>query len=305
MQIAKFVPNAVSRKVGRAILQTRLNSPTILFVGGVVGVVATTILASHATLKVEAVLEDSKAKLAEIKEVCEDETTSYDEESYAHDRVYIYARTAVSITKLYTPAFVVGVASIACLTQSHHLLTKRNAALTAAYAALEKGFAEYRSRVVEQFGSEQDLKFRHGSREVEILEETAHGPVVVRETRVGPDQPSVYARFFDESCGERWSTNPEYNRIFLNARQNYFNNMLQARGHLFLNEVYDALGLPRTSAGSVVGWIYGEGDSFVDLGIFDGSNERMRAFVNGHEGAVLIDPNVDGIIWEKIGSGRW
>ena len=304
MQLAKFIPNAVSRKVGRAILQSRKSSPTLLFAAGVVGVVATTVIASRATLKVEGILEESRSKLAEAKELSESDNPKYSEEDYAQDRVYIYARTAVSIAKLYTPAFVVGVVAIACLTQSHNLLTKRNAALTAAYAALERGFLEYRGRVVEQFGSEQDLKFRHGSREVEILEQTENGPVVTRENRVAPGQPSVYARFFDDSCGEKWSRNPEYNRIFLNARQNYLNDMLRARGHVFLNEVYDALGLPRTSAGSIVGWVYGEGDSFIDFGIFDGGSERMRAFVNGNEYSVLIDPNVDGVIWDKIGTGR-
>ena len=53
--------------------------------------------------------------------------------------------------------------SIAALTRSHNILTKRNAALTAAYGALEKGFSEYRARVVEKYGEEEDRDFRYGT----------------------------------------------------------------------------------------------------------------------------------------------
>ena len=66
------------------------------------------------------------------------------------------------------------------------------------------------------------------------------------------------------------------------------------------------LGAKRTQAGNEVGWIYDPngvecGDNYIDLGIFDQVgveryDERKRAFVNGHERSILIDPNVDGPI---------
>ena len=78
--------------------------------------------------------------------------------------------------------------------------------------------------------------------------------------------------------------------------------MLHARGHVFLNEVYDALGIPRSKEGSVVGWVLnGEGDGYVDFGIFsDPDNQSLRDFVNGREGSILLDFNVDGVIWDRI-----
>lgn len=44
--------------------------------------------------------------------------------------------------------------------------------------------------------------------------------------------------------------------MFLRRQQDYANEMLKARGHLFLNEVYDLLDIPRSKAGQVVGWVY-------------------------------------------------
>ena len=92
--------------------------------------------------------------------------------------------------------------------------------------------------------------------------------------------------------------------MFLFKQQNYANDTLKARGYLFLNEVYDMLGIPRTKAGQVVGWIYDEkhpiGDNFVDFGIVDVNNERSRAFMNGYERSIILDFNVDGNILDLI-----
>jgi hypothetical protein len=194
----------------------------------------------------------------------------------------------------------VGGASIAALTRSHNILNERNAALTAAYAALDKGFKEYRHRVVEKYGEDQDLEFRHGSREVEIIDEETGKKKTV--TRVGYDEPSIYARFFDP-LSTSWSKEPEYNLLFLKCQQSYANDLLLARGHVFLNEVYDLLGIPRSKAGSIVGWIVTAGtitDNHIDFGIYKGGDHTIRDFVNGRENSILLDFNVDGVIYEKI-----
>ena len=60
------------------------------------------------------------------------------------------------------------------------------------------------------------------------------------------------------------------------------------------------LGLPRTQAGQLVGWVKGQGDDFVDFGIFDGDDMKHRDFVNGYERSILLDFNVDGIVYNLI-----
>jgi hypothetical protein len=100
-----------------------------------------------------------------------------------------------------------------------------------------------------------------------------------------------------------WNPEPEYNLIFLQCQQNWANDQLRTRGHVFLNEVYDMLGLERSKAGAVVGWVFtkdGSTDNFIDFGVFNGETQISRDFVNGHEGAILLDFNVDGVIYDKI-----
>jgi hypothetical protein len=192
-----------------------------------------------------------------------------------------------------------GGASIAALTRSHNILNERNAALTAAYTALDRGFKEYRQRVVEKYGEDQDREFRHGSKEVSIIDEQGKKQTV---TRVGDDEPSIYARFFDP-LSTSWSKEPEYNLLFLKCQQSYANDLLLARGHVFLNEVYDMIGVPRSKAGSIVGWIIASNnisDNHIDFGIFDGNDHKVRDFVNGREGSILLDFNVDGVIYNLI-----
>jgi hypothetical protein len=60
------------------------------------------------------------------------------------------------------------------------------------------------------------------------------------------------------------------------------------------------LGFDHTSAGQVVGWKVNHGDSFVDFGLFDGDNLATRNFVNGHEKSILLDFNVDGVVYNLI-----
>jgi hypothetical protein len=292
----RFVPNAVTVRAGSAVLATRTNSPALLFAGGIIGVAGTVVLACRATLKVEEVLEDTQKKLMDVKTV---QHEKYSEGDRRQDLAIVYVRGAVKLGQLYGPAVVLGGLSVAALTGSHNILTRRNAAVTAAYAALEKGFKQYRERVIEEFGEDKDREFRHGSETRQVVEDTKQGPKVKTITTVGGDAPSIYARFFDQMC-DPWDPVPEYNLIFIQCQQQWANDRLRAKGHVFLNEVYDALGIPRTKAGQVVGWsIKKGGDQFVDFGVFTG-DQQARDFVNGRDGAILLDFNVDGIILEKI-----
>lgn len=111
---------------------------------------------------------------------------------------------------------------------------------------------------------------------------------------------SPYARWFNETC-LGWNRIPENNLLYLHCQQNYANELLRSRGYLFLNEVYDILGIPRTKAGQVIGWIFDTdnpvGDNYVDFGLLDTRHEN---FINGYEKSVLLDFNVDGMILDRI-----
>lgn len=286
------------------------HSPEILLGIGVAGVVAGTISACKASTKLESVLSESKAKIQAIKEVGADAEYAdvYSPEDVKKDLTITYIQMGVKIIKLYTPAVALGAFSLSCIFASNNIMRKRNIAISAAYATVDKSFKEYRNRVSERFGDAIEKEIRYNIKAEEITKTTVdeNGNEVTTTEVVKTMDPTLYsdyARFFDESCAA-WQRDPEYNLMFLKSQQQYANDLLKAKGRLFLNDVYDMLGFEKTKAGQVVGWYYDTveptGDNFVDFGIYDMDKERVRAFVNGQEANILLDFNVDGNVWELM-----
>lgn len=297
----RIIPKAASNKFGRQILQLQKASPQVMFGAGIVGVVGAGVLACRATLKVSDTL-DKHEELRQKAMALAEGDAEYASESYKKDMTVIKVKTILDLTKLYAPAVGLGAISVALLTGSHVTLNRRNASLSAAYAAVDKAFDQYRDRVRAELGENADRNFRYGVETVEEKIETDDGKKkTIKHERVADGQPSMYARFFDETC-PNWQRNPDYNKAFLLAQQAYANNMLKARGHVLLNDVYDALGFDRTKAGAIVGWVLdGKGDGFVDFGVFDNiANPHVKDFVNGREYSLLLDFNVDGVVYDKI-----
>lgn len=284
------------------------HSPEILAGVGVVGVVGSLVMACKATTKLSDILDESKEQLDKIKEVAADPAyeEKYSQDDAKKDTTITYVQTAMKVTKLYAPSVILCASSLGCLLASNNILKKRNAALSAAYMTVDKSFKEYRKRVADRFGEEVEKEIRYNIKAEEITKVDENGNEVTETVKImdGTDDPnsySDYARFFDESCAA-WQNDAEYNLTFLKAQQQYANDLLKARGRLFLNEVYRMLGIDETKAGQVVGWVYNPdnptGDNFVDFGIYNMQRERVRAFVNGYEPNILLDFNVDGVIWD-------
>ena len=315
------IMNNITRTLNKAAFKFKKHSPEILVVAGVVGVIGSTVIACKATTKINDILDDTKDQLDKIHEAGErlenGETLRFkDGEEYTveqnkKDLTIVYAQTALKFAKLYAPSVIIGGLSITAILTGHNITRKRNIALAAAYTAVDKSFKEYRGRVVERFGEALDKELKYGikSKEVDEVVTNEDGTEsVVKKTvdvvdATNPMNVSEYARFFDDGCAG-WTKDPEYNLMFLRDQQRYANDLLKSKGHLFLNEVYDLLGIPRTKAGQIVGWIYDEkhpnGDNFVDFGIYDTNKTANRDFVNGYERTILLDFNVDGNIWDQM-----
>ena len=297
--------NNVSRSINRMRFKLKKHSPEILAVTGTIGVVTSAVMACKATTKLGTILEKTKTDMEVIHTAMEHpeylEPEKYTEDDGKNDIRILYAKTGLNIIKLYAPSVILGGLSITAMLTSNNILRKRNIALAAA-------FKEYRSRVVERFGEEMDRELRYNlkSKEIEetVVDEKGKEKTVKKTVNVvDPSTYSVYARFYDDGCNG-WTKNPEDNLYFLKCQENYANDLLKTRGHLFLNEVYDMLGIPRTQAGQIVGWVYDEknpvGDNFVDFGILDLYDEKKREFVNGYERTILLDFNVDGEIFKIL-----
>ena len=305
MKINNLV-NGATRTFNRAGLKLKKHSPEIMVTAGVIGVVASAVMACKATTKASSIVDEMKEEMDKIREAVDmvDEET-YSKEDLKRDTSIVYLQTGVKFAKLYGASIALGTLSITSILVGHNILRKRNLALAAAYTAIDTSFKAYRGRVVERFGKELDKELRYNIKAKEVEEtvidkKTGEEKVVKKTIDVAdPNEYSDYARFFDDGCNG-WSKDPEFNLMFLKQQQSYANDLLKSRGHLFLNEVYDLLGIQRTKAGNIVGWIYDEknpvGDNFVDFGIYDINRPKNRDFVNGYERTIILDFNVDGDI---------
>lgn len=304
------ITNSLTRTLNKVNFKIKKYSPEILVVAGVVGTVTSAVMACKATLKLNDVLDESRDTIEKIHAVSEDPTKKdqYSEEDAKKDLTITYVQTGVKVAKLYAPSIILGTLSLTAVFASNNILRKRNVALAAAYTAIDKSFKEYRGRVVERFGKELDRELRYNIKAKEIEEKVIDKDgkeKVVKNTVNTVNHPmySDYAKIFDETC-IGWSRNAEYNLVFLKQQQAHANKLLQERGILFLNEVYDMIGFPHTKAGQVVGWVYDEknpvGDNYVDFGIYDVYNQKAREFVNGYEQSIILDFNVDGNVWDLM-----
>lgn len=298
------VKNKVTSKVGRQILQTKKHSPVVMFGVGVAGFIAFGVLTARATLKLDDVLreaEETEAKFQEALRLSAEGKTKqeYTDEDEQKDRKLVKLQLAIKIAGLYAPAVGVGLLTIGAFTGSHIVLSRRNAGLSAAYAAIHQGFREYRSRVIADVGEDKDREYFFDLVDKEIAVETDEGPVVKTVKRVRKGTKSPYAACFDES-NPNWRPGFMENPTFISVQQTYANDRLHAVGHLMLNDVYRSLGLQETTAGAVVGWVRGNGDNRVNFGVFRGDTFMGDLFAMGEENSVWLDFNVDGEVYKLI-----
>jgi Family of unknown function (DUF6353) len=289
----------VTRKMSRTLLQTKKQSPHIWFGAGLVGVIVSAVLACRATTQLESVLDDAindQQNLDTIKKEIEEGTSAYPVQQYRKDMIYVHSKVAFRITKLYGPSVGLGALSIVALAGSHIQLTRRNTALMAAYAAVQKAYVDYRNRVRAEYGEEKELDIYRGVKKEIVSDEDGSKVVKV----VDPNGRSPYARCFDIGATRCWQGDAELNMMFIKCQQKWANDKLQAYGHVFLNEVYDRLGFDDSTPGAVVGWLKnGDGDGVIDFGMFDAVN-RNPEFISGNDPVTWLDFNVDGVIYDLI-----
>ena len=289
----------------------------ILLVGGLVAGAGTVVAASRATLKSQKVIDIHKRNVKNIKETCDLLPQWKDSDDHKRAVVATYANTGIQMAKMYAPAVVLGATSVACIIGEHCIMEKKVnnlektvASLSAAYIAIDNAFKAYRKRVVDKYGKEEDYKLRYGIKEEVVESKDEKGKKKKEKKEYLGDLPiSDYAKFFDATSTEfkfqdpmKYKPDWDANITFLKLQESFANTRLEREGYLFLNDVYDMLGIPKTKAGQVVGWIYDPEDKSIDnrisFGIFEPRNHRT---INGYEEeCILLDFNVDGVIIDKV-----
>ena len=300
----------VSRTLNKACFKVKKHSPEILVGVGIVGTVATVVMACKATLKVHDVIDEAKDTIDTIHECVEQEKQTstgevYTQELANQDLTVTYIQTAWKLTKLYAPSVILGVASVGCLVGSTVILRKRNVALAAAFTAVDNSFKQYRGRLIERFGEGLDRELRYNIKAAEVEEVVGvdeEGNEVIEKKvveAVDPTGLSIYSVIFDD--GNRgWCKNAELNKVFLVSQQEQANYILRTKGWISLNQVYEMVGAEPTAMGQYAGWVYSDdpdtGDNHVSFGLDNIENENVRNFMNLRERVVLLDFNCIGNI---------
>jgi len=291
----KYVPKSVTRAVGRTVLKTQKNSPTLLFVGGIVGVVGATVLACKATLQVEEVLTEHEKQKMDIGRSMNRPGVSIATQEVDIQQRQLMLSTAGKLAKLYAPPVIVMSISIMCLTKSHRILSDRNAQLTAAYVGLQKFLESYRGRVREALGEEREKDVYYASTPVALVEDTPEGPKKVMGSR--PIGGSPYSCVFDETKEGLFQDSYEFNLHYIRLRERNLTDKLRSQGYLFLNDVYSVFDVAHTATGQICGWYIGHPDS-------DDFVEIKPTPLHDGRGSILLDFNVAGNVYEMLGDGN-
>lgn len=297
---------------------------TGLLVAGVLAGTGATVLACRATIKAVDIIEEHNEINEMIKEA-KNYPEQYSEEDEKQDKVKNYLNTGKKIALAYAPAAALGATSIFCLVAQHKLLLNKVttleetvASLSAAYAAIDTAFRNYRKRVVDKYGEEEDRYFRYGEHKetVDVTTVDEKGKTKKKKetvTVVDDISDTGYAKFITYGNKLMCYKDAQHHEVDwdrtlrqIKCQESLAQQKLECDGYLFLNDVYDMLDLPKTKAGQVVGWIFDPEDhsidSHVDLNIFRPVNYQT---INGYESdGIWIDPNVDGVIIDKV-QGLW
>lgn len=301
----------LSVKTARARLLLNKHSPEILLVGGITSIVAGTVLACKATLKTPAILEEARIMMSSVDVLAIRDETDPGEVKKA--KLLVSVEAGIGMARIYAPSAVLMCVGIGMLVGSNRILSRRNVALLGAYKAVDEAFKRYRGRVREELGDDVDNYLRYKKRReggMQVLDEKKKNIKFDEIDNIdlpgeladgeGMGVPSPYAIFFDDTSPQWRGSGNSYNEFFLKAQQNFANDRLALIGHVFLNEVYDMLGVDRTKEGAIVGWVRDHGDNFVNFDIYNPYNAVNGTFETEKQESFLLDFNVDGVIYDII-----
>jgi len=294
--------NMVTSAFGRGMLIVKKFGPEILLGLGIASGVGAAVLACKATLIIDEVKNSNFAMLETVKDGRKEfNLDDYTEEAYRHDIVVVKVQSAMNYVRLYMPSIALGLTSVGLILASHGMLSKRYAGAVAAYNLVNESYKRYRERVIEDAGVEKDSSYLNGVRNEVVTEKSLdkQGNVTETEKTVTTSDSGDPTKVIFCAISPQFRTSWDHNLFFLKSQETYANHLLHSRGHVFLNEIYDSLGLPRTRDGAILGWVEGKGDNTIDFGLDDPINQKPKG-ANWMERSVYLTFNLHGIIYDLI-----
>lgn len=288
----------------KTLFNAKKYSPELMAGGAIVLGIGTVVATWFAARKHDEVMAEPKKMIETAKSMELSET--YTKKDRQHDIFLGYVKGAAAIVKLYGPAALMGSASIACGIGSYKVLAARNAGLVAVNGILSKELDSRENYILEKYGKEELDKMRLAGKTETVTEtttdENGEEQTVEKVVPVKDYDKNTLDRFFDEFC-LRHTTDPMHNLMFLKSTLEMMKLRLKADHVLFLNDVYEELGLPKTQAGYQYGWVYKPGETgleeLVDFGIRLGDKEWENEMISNHHDSYLLHFNCKKIIWSE------
>ena len=305
------IVNTLSSTVNKVGFWTRRHAPEILVVGGLVGGVATTVLACRATLQAAEDIGEAQAEIEAIEETKKTKDT-YTEEEYKKDKRRVYSRLGFQMVKRYAIPAATGLASMAAIGAGTGILNKRNASLAMGLASTTASLKDIKNNLINKYGEEEGKKLynelRYGLKEEEvkeqIVDEDGKKRTIKKKIAVADENAMVrdvsYVRKFDWH-NPYWQPNMQYNLMFARSQQNYANDKFRADGHYWTDDADKALGFKSRKEGRTTGWHYDPKDPTIDNFVDFNIQEAWEHDEDGTLRPVLyFEYNVDGSILNKI-----
>lgn len=302
------LPQTITRFAGNVKLSTIKHAPEIFIASGVLSMAAATVIACKETIKAADIIDDFKSDKDAVKQVYEmhvngehmddERVAAYDENEYKKEMLACHVQCAWKLFKCYAPAIALTTVGVTEILTGARILKKRELAAVATAAALHQSIDAYRERVAAKVGSEVENQLFHGSetKAIEVTEEDENGKSKKRKVRYQmPTCGSIYSRIFDAS-NDQYEKSGMQNFNFITGKLRLLNSKLVTDGHLFLNDVYDALDFPISVAGQKAGWIYNPDDPDNTLLKFVGINDLYFT----DQGGIAIDYMTMDESWKAL-----
>lgn len=279
----KFELTSISRTFYAIGAKVKKAAPTIAVITGTACGIGATVMAVKETLTVGEIMTEYKETVKTIDDV--EERINNGEEIYFNnkktnkteletveylnrDRKVLKVQTAVKLAKHYKFTIALSALSVALILSGYGEMKKRFIGAVAAYEGLYRTYLETKKEAEKNSKKTEMPDINDKINEDEDTKPEVKGRV----------DDSDFCRIFDKSSS-MYRENREINLGYLKSVEKYCTNLLHIRGHLFLNEVYDALGMSHTETGALCGWLYNssDGDDFVSFNINEAIDEVKYA----------------------------
>lgn len=285
----------IQQMVGSVKLGAKRNAPELLLGLGLVTGTASIVLTGKASVKAKALTDGVQNKKLQLSGQFEVDCLT--EEEFKNELRSVYIKYALDLAKEYAVPVSLYAATVASVFASYKIQKNRQIALSTALAACTTAYTTLLGKL--KMGAEHGLTAKEVIDGCEVIQNGVdeNGEPIYEKSQGEPVNDSLYKVRFDNysTC---WEKDKFQNESTLRSEECWANDRLRLQGYLFLNDVYDRLGLPRTKAGQIVGWIKGSnGDGFVDFGIVDA---ETYADVRFDYNAFDLEFNVDGDILTKF-----